>query len=68
MKDETLKKAVGQFLKNVSGTAQREVEKAIRSAVASGKLKGNETITVGTTMSSERVSLNVTIYSRIELQ
>jgi hypothetical protein len=38
------------------------------SAVASGKLKGNETITVGTTMSSERVSLNVTIYSRIELQ
>jgi hypothetical protein len=68
MKDEALKEAVGQFMKKVSGTAQREMEKAIRSAVASGKLKGNETITVGTTMSSERVSLNVTIYSRIELQ
>jgi len=35
MKDEALKEAVGRFMKKVSGTVQREMEKAIRSAVAS---------------------------------
>lgn len=67
MKDEALKAAVGQFLKNVNFTAQREIEKVLRKAIASGKLKGNETVTTGVTLSSETVDLNVTIYSKIEL-
>ena len=68
MKEEALKAAVGQFLKNVNFTAQREIEKAIRNAVASGKIDGNETFTAGVTVSSETVGLNVTIYSNIELR
>jgi hypothetical protein len=56
-----------RFLKNVNFTAQREIEKALRKAIASGELKGNETITAGVTLSSETVALNVTIYSKIEL-
>lgn len=67
MKEETLKAAVAQFLKNTHFTAQREIEKAIRNAVASGKLKGDETFTAGVTLSSETLGLNVTIYSKIEL-
>jgi hypothetical protein len=67
MKDEALKAAVARFLKNVNFTAQREIEKALRKAIASGELKGDETITTGVTLSSETVALNVTIYSKIEL-
>jgi hypothetical protein len=68
MKDETLKAAVGQFLKNVNFTAQREIEKAVRNAVASGKLEVNEVLTIGVTLSNETVGLNMTIYSKIELR
>jgi hypothetical protein len=68
MDDKILKAAVGQFLKTANFTAQREIEKAIRNAVASGKLKGNEVITAGVTLSSENVDLNVTIYSKIDLR
>jgi len=68
MDDKTLKTAVSQFLKIANFTAQREIEKAIRNAVASGKLKGNEVITAGVTLSSENVDLNVTIYSKIDLR
>ena len=68
MNDKTLKTAVDQFLKHVNFRAQREIEKVIRNAVASGKLKGNETITAGVTLSSELVDLNLTIYSKIELR
>lgn len=68
MDDKILKAAVGQFLKTANFTAQREIEKAIRNAVASGKLKGNEVITAGVTLSSEDVDLNVTIYSKIDLR
>jgi hypothetical protein len=67
MTEEALKAAVARFLKNVNFTAQREMEKALRKAIASGELKGNETITAGVTLSSETVALNVTIYSKIEL-
>ena len=67
MSDETVKAAVGQFLKHVNFTAQREIEKVVRNALASGRLKGNESITAGVTLSSETIDLNVTIYSKIEL-
>ena len=67
MTEEALKAAVARFLKNVNFTAQREIEKVLRNALASGRLKGNESITAGVTLSSETIDLNVTIYSKIEL-
>jgi hypothetical protein len=67
MNDEALKKAIGQFLKSVNATAQREIEKVVRNAVASGKIQGNETCTAAVTLVSEKLGLNVTIYSKIEL-
>ena len=67
MKDEVLRAAVGQFLKNINFSAQREIEKVVRKAVASGKLEGDEVITVGVTLSSGTIDLNLTIYNKIEL-
>lgn len=67
MNDKALRAAVDQFLKHVHFSAQREIEKVIRNAISSGKLKGNETITTGVTLSSAMIDLNLTIYSKIEL-
>ena len=67
MNDKALNAAVAKFLKTVSFTAQGEIEKALRQAFASGKLKGGETVTAGVTLSSDKIDLNVTLYSKIEL-
>jgi hypothetical protein len=67
MNDKALKAAVSQFLKNVSSTAQREMENAIRNAVTDGKLRGNETLSVGVTLTNEKSGLNMTIYTKLEL-
>jgi Family of unknown function (DUF6494) len=65
--EKALKAAIDLFLKNVSFSARREIETVIRNAIASGKLEGHETITTAVALSSEKVDLNITIYSKIEL-
>lgn len=41
MNEDTLNTSVRKFLKEVGVTSQREIEKAVREAVASGKIKDN---------------------------
>jgi hypothetical protein len=65
--EKAIKAAIDLFLKNVSFSARREIETVIRNAIASGKLEGHETITAAVALSSEKVGLNITIYSKIEL-
>jgi hypothetical protein len=67
MNEETMKAAIRQFLKTINATAQREIEKVVRNAVANGKLQGDETCTAAVTLSSEKAGLNITIYSKIAL-
>jgi hypothetical protein len=67
MNDEAVKAAAGRFVKSVGITAQREIEKAVRNALANGKLQGGEKFTAAVTLSSEPLDLNVTIFSKIEL-
>ncbi len=67
MSDEAIAAAVEQFIKKVSFSTRREMERVIRMALASGKLRGDETFTAAVTVSSEKVGLNTTIYSKIEL-
>jgi Family of unknown function (DUF6494) len=67
MSDEAIVAAVKQFVKKVSFSTQREMERVICAAVASGRLRGNETFTAAVTVSSEKVGINTTIYSKIEL-
>ena len=67
MGDEAIAAAVERFVKKISFSTQREVERIVRAALASGKIHGHETVTAAVTLSSEKLGLNTTIYSKIEL-
>jgi uncharacterized protein DUF6494 len=67
MSDQQVKQAVTVFMRHVSATAQREIEKALRNALASGRIKPTEDLSAAVTLSSEKVGLDITIHSRIEL-
>ncbi len=67
MNDAQLKTAVDRFLANVSFTARREVEKVVRNALAKGTLRRGEVLTTAVTLSNDKVDLDVTIFSKIEL-
>jgi hypothetical protein len=67
MRDDRLKAAVGAFLRHVSHTAQREIEKSVRKALESGKLRPSEDLPAAITLHSEKLGLDITIHSRIEL-
>jgi hypothetical protein len=65
--DKALKVAVDKFLKTVCFTAQGEIEKAVRAAIAAGTIEGHETLTAGVGFACEKIGLNITIYSKIDL-
>lgn len=67
MNDNDVTAAVARFLKTVSANAQRELEKAVRNALATGKLRGGESLTTGVTLSSKELGLDITIFNKIEL-
>ncbi len=67
MTDDQLKTAIARFLKTVTFNAQRELEKSVRKALASGRLQDGEVVTTGVTLSSKEMDLDVTIFSKIEL-
>jgi hypothetical protein len=43
MNEDVFNGSIRKFLKTLGVSAQREIEKAVRQALADGKLKGNET-------------------------
>ena len=67
MRDEKVKAAVSDFMRNVAHTAQREIEKQVNNALASGKLKRSDELNAAVTLQSEKLGLNITIHSRIAL-
>jgi hypothetical protein len=68
MNDAAVKTAVGQLLKNVNFTAQRELEKVVRAAMSNGKLNAGEPLSVSVTLAAEKIDLNITIFSKIEVK
>jgi hypothetical protein len=42
MNEDVFNTSIRKFLKTLGVTGQREIEKAVRQAIAEGKLKGNE--------------------------
>lgn len=62
-----MKTAAGAFLRHVSHTAQREIEKALRKAIEKGEIKPNQDVPAAITLHSEKLGLEITIHSRIEL-
>ena len=67
MNEDVLNTSVRRFLKTVGVTSQREIEKAVRAAVASGKLKGNEALPAKMTLTVGGINLTHTIDDNIEL-
>jgi hypothetical protein len=67
MRDEVIAAAVEQFVKRISFSARREIERVIRVAIASGKIRAHDkTFTAAVTVTNEKLGLNTTIYSKIE--
>jgi Family of unknown function (DUF6494) len=68
MNEEVLNTSVRKFLKKVGITSQREIEKAVRDAVAKGSFKGNEALTAKATISVNKLNLSFEIDGAIELE
>ncbi len=68
MNEEVLNTSMRKFLKTVGVTSQREIEKAVRDAVASGRIKGNEALKARVVLAIGEVGLEHTIDSTIELE
>ena len=67
MSETQVKAAVSKFMQHVTPTALREIEKAVRNALANGTLVNPHDLNAAVTLSSEQVGLNITIHSRIVL-
>jgi Family of unknown function (DUF6494) len=67
MDEEVLNTSLRRFLKKVGITAQREIEKAVRDGVASGKLTGNEALPATATFNIEGVNLKFEVAGDVEL-
>jgi len=68
MNEDVLNMSVRKFLKKVGVTSQREIEEAVRAAVGSGKLKGNETLPAKVTLTVAGINLAVNIEGAVELE
>ncbi|MDC1213102.1 DUF6494 family protein [Rhodospirillales bacterium] len=68
MDEDVFNMQVRKFLKNVGVTSQREIESAVRAAVESGKLTGDETIEAKVTLSIESLGLAADINGSIDLK
>jgi hypothetical protein len=68
MNEDVLNTSVRRFLKTVGVTSQREIEKAVREAVANGRLKGNEALPAKMTLTVGGIDLTHTIDDNIELE
>ena len=67
MNEDVFNTSLRKFLKKVGITSQREVEKAVRDAVAAGKLKGNEKLPAKMVLTIGGVDLTHEISGEIEL-
>lgn len=68
MNEDVLNTTIRKFLKHVGVTSQREIEKAVRDALAAGKLKGNEALTAVMTLKIGELDVTHEIKGSIELE
>ena len=67
MNEDVFNSSLRGFLKKVGITSQREIEKAVRDAVAAGRLKGNEKLPAKIVLTLGSVELTHEITAEIEL-
>jgi Family of unknown function (DUF6494) len=68
MNEDKLNVSLRKFLKTVGVSSQREIEKAIRDAVQSGKIKGNEKLPAKVVLTVGGVGLNYEVKGDLELE
>jgi hypothetical protein len=68
MNEDVLNGSIRKFLKTLGVSAQREIEKAVRKALAEGKLKGNEKFAAKATVTIGAIGLAHEISGEIELE
>lgn len=67
MNEEVLNTSVRKYLKKLGVTAQREIEKAVRDGLASGRLNGSEKLPAKAVITLGGVDLKFEIDGDIEL-
>jgi hypothetical protein len=67
MDDDVFNIQIRKFLKNVGVTSQREIERAVREALADGRLKGDEQLKVKVDLTIDELGLNKVIEGTIGL-
>jgi len=68
MNDDVLNMSLRKFLKKVGVTGQREIENAIKEALASSRLKGTERLPAEVRLTIPAAGLDVVIDGEIELE
>ena len=68
MNEDVFNGSIRKFIKTLGVSAQREIEKAVRQAVADGKLKGNEKLAAQATVTIGTLALRHEVKSEIELE
>jgi hypothetical protein len=68
MNEDVFNTTIRKFLKKVGVTSQREIEKAVRDAVAQGRLKSNEALPAVMTLKIAQIGLSIEIDGAIELE
>ncbi len=67
MDDEQLNMNIRKYLKKVGVNSQREIENAVREALANGRINGDEALAVSVTLSVKEIDLSVDIDGEINL-
>ena len=67
MNDEALNMSIRKFLKTVGVNSQLAIEKAVRQALADGRLKGNESLPAEMTLVVGRLSVSVKFEGELRL-
>ena len=68
MNEDAFNMSIRKFLKTVGVHSQREIETAVQKAMASGRLKGNESFPAKMTLRIEALGLEVPFDGRITLE
>jgi len=67
MNEDVFNTSLRRFLKKVGITSQREIEKSVHDALASGRLKGHEKLPAKMVLTIGGISLSHEIDDEIEL-
>jgi hypothetical protein len=68
MDENVFNTSIRKFLKSLGVTAQREIEKTVRQALAEHRLKGDETLPAKATVSIGQLNFSFEIDGQIELE